>query len=145
MKYLPKLRDRDGSLRKRYIYVAIDRATRFVHLALKDDWTAASAVTFLSEALSAFPIRVMQALNDRGSCFTADAFERACAANQVQHRQNRLCTRKTNGMVERFNDRVQREVLGIIIDPHHSLETMLHGFNLAYNGRRQRSDRKSVV
>ena len=80
VKHLPKLRDRDGSLRKRYLYVAIDRASRFVHLAVKDDETTASAVAFLKEALAAFPFRVTHVLTDRGSCFTADAFERACAA-----------------------------------------------------------------
>ena len=51
MKHLPKLRDRDGSLRKRYLYVAIDRASRYVHLAVKDDETTASAVAFLTSAL----------------------------------------------------------------------------------------------
>src|SRR5215207_10696614 len=41
-------------------------------------------------------------------------------------------------MVERFNGRVQREVLGITISSHRDLETVLAGFNAAYNGRRQR-------
>ena len=138
VKPLPKVRDREGALRKRYLYVAIDRATRFVHLAVKEDETTASAVAFLNEALVAFPFRVTHVLTDRGSCFTADAFERACAARQLQHRQTRPDTPKTNGMVERFNGRVQREVLGIIIYSHRDLETVLRGFNVAYNGRRQR-------
>jgi hypothetical protein len=43
-----------------------------------------------------------------------------------------------NGMVERFNGRVQREVLGIMIYSHADLEIVLRGFNAAYNGRRQR-------
>jgi hypothetical protein len=41
-------------------------------------------------------------------------------------------------MVERFNGRVQREVLGITLWSHQDLETLLTGFNAAYNGRRQR-------
>jgi hypothetical protein len=41
-------------------------------------------------------------------------------------------------MVERFNGRVQREVLGITIHSHADLETLLKGFNRAYNARRQR-------
>ena len=41
-------------------------------------------------------------------------------------------------MVERFNGRVQREVLGITLYSHQDLETMLIGFNRAYNERRQR-------
>ena len=47
-------------------------------------------------------------------------------------------TPQTNGLVERFNGRVQREVLGITIYSHRDLETLLKGFNLAYNRRRQR-------
>ena len=38
----------------------------------------------------------------------------------------------------RFNGRVQREVLGITIYSHRDLETLLKGFNQAYNMRRQR-------
>ena len=138
MKHLPKLRDRDGSTRKRYLYVAIDRASRYVHLAVKDDETTASAVAFLTDALDAFPFRVTHVLTDRGSYFTADAFEAACARHGVQHRKTRPYTPKTNGMVERFNGRVQREVLGIMIYSHRDLAIVLRGFNAAYNGRRQR-------
>ena len=54
VKHLPKLCDRDGVSRKRFLYVAIDRASRFVHLAVKDDETERSAVAFLKEALRAF-------------------------------------------------------------------------------------------
>jgi hypothetical protein len=41
-------------------------------------------------------------------------------------------------VVERFNGRVQREVLGITLYSHQNLETLLAGFNVAYNSRRQR-------
>ncbi len=138
VKHLPKLRDRDGSARKRFLYVAIDRATRHVHLAVKDDETTASAVAFLDEAITALPFQVTRVLTDRGCCFTADAFEHACDRHGVEHRKTRPYTPRTNGMVERFNGRVQREVLGITIYSHRDLETALRGFNAAYNGRRQR-------
>ena len=90
VKHLPKLRDRDGTTRKRYLYVAIDRASRYVHLAVKDDETAASAVAFLTDALDAFAFRVTHVLTDRGSCFTADAFDAACERHGVQHRKTRV-------------------------------------------------------
>jgi len=67
VKHLPKLRDGDGQTHKRYLYVAIDRASRYVHLAVKDNETTASAVTFLDEALAALPFRVTHGLTDRGS------------------------------------------------------------------------------
>ena len=53
----PKLRDRDGVTRKRYLSVAIDRCSRWVHRAVKDDKTTASAPAFLKEAIRAFPSR----------------------------------------------------------------------------------------
>ena len=77
-------------------------------------------------------------LTDRGSCFTADGFEKVCRQHGVEHRTTRPYTPRTNGMVERFNGRVQREVLGITIYSHRDLETVLAGFSAAYNGRRQR-------
>jgi transposase InsO family protein len=138
VKHLPKLRTQDGQSRKRYLYVAIDRASRFVHLAVKDDETTASAVAFLKEAVQAFPFQVTHVLTDRGSCFTADGFEAACQSLGVEHRKTRPYTPRTNGMVERFNGRIQREVLGITIHSHRDLEILLRGFNQAYNARRQR-------
>lgn len=136
VKHLPKLRDRAGSTRKRFLYVAIDRASRYVHLAVKDDETTASAVAFPTDALGAFPFKVTHVLIDRGSCFTADALEAACQRHGLQHRKTRPYTPKTNGMVERFSGRAQREVLGIMLYSFTDLEIVLRGFNAAYNGRR---------
>ena len=138
VKHLPKLRTADGELRKRYLSVAIDRRSRSVHLAVKDEETEASATAFLKEALAAFPFRVTRVLTDRGSCFTADGFEAACRALGIEHRKTRPYTPRTNGMAERFNGRVQREVLGITVASHRDLERLLAGFNSAYNARRQR-------
>jgi transposase InsO family protein len=138
IKRLPKLRTADGEVRKRYLYVAIDRRSRWAHLAVKDDETEASATAFLKEALAAFPFQVTHLLTDRGSCFTADRFEDVCRELGVEHRKTRPYTPKTNGMVERFNGRVQREVLGITVAGHRDLERLLVGFNQAYNARRQR-------
>ena len=39
IKHLPKLRTANGESRKRFLYVAIDRCSRWVHLAVKDDET----------------------------------------------------------------------------------------------------------
>ena len=50
LKHLPKLRTADGELRKRFLVVAIDRRSRSVRLAVKDEGTEASATAFLREA-----------------------------------------------------------------------------------------------
>src|SRR3954449_11801879 len=138
VKHPPKLRTADGEPRKRYLFVAIDRHSRFVHLAVKDDETEASARTFLEAALAAFSFRVTHVLTDRGSCFTAEGFEKLCRARGIEHRKTRPYTPRTNGMVERFNGRIQREVLGLTVASHRDLERLLKGFNAAYNARRQR-------
>ena len=42
VKHLPELRTADGELRERFLFVAIDRRSRSVHLAVKDEETEAS-------------------------------------------------------------------------------------------------------
>jgi len=138
VKHLPKLRTQDGEARKRFLYVAIDRCSRFVHLAVYDAENAANAVNFLAAAKAAFPFRVTHVLTDRGSCFTAEAFEKACLDQGIDRRRTRAYSPQTNGMVERFNGRVATEVLPINVAHHADLEALLHGFNQAYNQRRQR-------
>ena len=137
IKHLPKLRTADGERRKRHLYVAIDRRSRSVHLAVKDDETEKSAIAFLREAAAAFPFRLTHVLTDNGSCFTP-RFARVCAELGAEYRHTRPRSPQTNGMVERFNGRVSTEVLGITVWSHAQLERLLRGFNAAYNARRQR-------
>jgi len=137
IKHLPKLQTSDGDRRKRYLYVAIDRRSRSVHLAVKADETEASAIAFLREAAAALPFRMTQVLPDNGSCFT-QAFAKACAALGAEYRHIKPRTPQTNGMVERFNGRIVAEVLAITVSSHDQLEQLLRGFNAAYNARRQR-------
>src|SRR3954451_12503522 len=137
IKHLPKLQTANGERRKRYLYVAIDRCSRSVHLAVKDDETEKSAIAFLREAGAAFPFRLTHVLTDNGSCF-APAFARACAELGAEYRHTKPRTPQTNGLVERFNGRIGSEVLAITIYSHCQLEQLLCGFNAAYNARRQR-------
>ena len=137
IKQLPKLHVGGREFRKRYLYVAIDRRSRSVHLAVKEDMTEPSATAFLREAAAAFPFRLTHVLTDNGSCFTL-AFARACAELGAEYRHTKPYSPHTNRMVERFNGRVGSEVLGITIHSHAQLERLLRGFNAAYNARRQR-------
>src|SRR3954470_13457210 len=137
IKHLPKLQTADGERRQRYLYVAIDRRSRSVHLAVKDDETEASAIAFLHEAAAALPFRMTHILTDNGSCFT-QAFAKVCAELGAEYRHIKPRTPQTNGMVERFNGRISSEVLAITIYSHHHPEHLLRGFNASYNARRQR-------
>ena len=69
---------------------------------------------------------------------TADACEEAGRARAIEHRNTKPSPPNPNGMVERFNGRIGREVLVMCIGTHQTLECLLKGYNLAYNARRQR-------
>lgn len=89
VKHLPKLRTADGDIRKRYLYVATDRCSRYVHLAVFDAENAANACAFLRAVKAAFPFQITHVLTDRGSCFTAEAFERLCTQLGILRRRTR--------------------------------------------------------
>jgi len=116
IKYLPQMAD---ERRRRYLFVAIDRATRWVFVAIKDNKTAASARRFLKELHEASPIKITKLLTDNGKEFTDrlfasrerqpsgnHEFDQLCQALGIEHRLTKPRTPKTNGMVERFNGRI---------------------------------------
>jgi transposase InsO family protein len=118
VKYLPPL-----NRRRRYAYVAIDRATRFVYLEILPDRRADTAAGFLRRFLDGFALKVHTVLTDNGSEFTdrfavdkkakphdkpsgQHPFDRVCAQRAITHRLTRPFRPQTNGMVERFNRRL---------------------------------------
>ncbi len=116
LKYMPKL---SSEPKRKYLYVAIDRATRYVYFALKDDKSANSANEFLDEIIKFYPYEIKQVLTDNGKEFT-DRFSRnrntasgnhpfdiACKANKIEHRLTKPYHPSTNGMVERYNRRIE--------------------------------------
>jgi len=96
----PKLHTSDGERCKRCLFVVIDRCSRSVHLAVKDDETEKSAIASLRKAAAAFPFRLTHVLADNGCCFST-AFAKACTSLAAQHRHIRPRTPQTKGMVER--------------------------------------------
>jgi transposase InsO family protein len=121
IKQLPMLQMADFQRRKRSLFIAIDRFSSSVHLAVKDDMTTNSAVSFLREAAAAFPFRITHVLTDNDSCFSP-TFEKTCAELGAEYRHTRPYRPQTNGMVKRFNGRIESEVLGITIHSHRDLE-----------------------
>lgn len=117
MKYLPQMQH---ETKRRCLFVAIDRATRWVFVQIKFNKTAAaSAKAFLKALHKACPIQITKLLTDYGKAF-ADylfasrereprgnhEFDRLCEPLGIGHRLTQPRTPRINGMVERFNGRI---------------------------------------
>lgn len=116
VKYLPQMAD---EATRKYLYVAIDRATRWVYHEVLPDKSSKTAAGFLERMIQACPIKIVKVLTDNGSEFTdrfvhgrertptgRHAFDKACTAAGIEHRLIRPWHPQTNGMVERYNGRV---------------------------------------
>ncbi len=143
VKYLPQMADES---RRRYLFVAIDRATRWVFIRIFNAKTAANARRFLRDHQRACPMRIRTILTDNGKEFTdrlfglrkraatgEHEFDKLCAALNIDHRLTPPKSPQTNGMVERFNGRIEE-----VLQSHHfrsgeELETTLHRYVWLYN------------
>ncbi|CAB4244605.1 transposase [Methylacidimicrobium sp. AP8] len=143
LKYLPQMADETS---RRYVFVAIDRATRWVFLAVKRAKTPAAARSFLQALAKAAPVKIRTILTDNGKEFTdrvfgqaakdatgAHEFDALCQALGIEHRLTKPKSPRTNGMVERFNGRLAQ-----ILRTHHfqsslDLKTTLHRYAWLYN------------
>jgi transposase InsO family protein len=137
---------------KLYLYVAIDRTSKYavVQLVRKTGRTSASA--FLVKVIEAIPYKIHTVLTDNGIQFTfppryADGptarymthmFDMRCRENGIEHRLTKIKHPWTNGQVERMNRTIKEAtVKRYHYDSHQQLEAHLTDFISAYNyGRR---------
>lgn len=110
--YLPQL-----EAQQHYCFVAIDRATRLVYLGVYEHKNKAAATDFLARCLEFYPFKIEKILTDNGREFTLATFKnrwgtktkqphpftQLCQQHEIEHRQTKPYTPKTNGMVERTN------------------------------------------
>ena len=142
IKYLPRMPDEK---QRRYLFVAIDRATRWVFMHIYADQSEQSSVDFLNRLERAAPMKIVKLLTDNGSQFTdrftskkreptgCHDFDVRCGELGIEHR---LCPPRhpqTNGMVERFNGRISEVVKQTRFASAAELETTLERYVKTYN------------
>ena len=143
VKYLPQMQDESS---RRYLFVAIDRATRWVFVQFKANKTAASAQAFLKALHKACPIRINKLLTDNGKEFTDrlfaskerepsgnHEFDQLCRELGIEHRLAKPRTPRTNGMVERFNGRIADVLKTHRFNSREDMEQTLQRYVALYN------------
>ena len=96
IKYLPQMA---GESARSYLFVAIDRATRWVYLEIRKDKSARSAHAFLNKLIQAAPFKIQKILTDNDKAFTdrfsaagerkptgTHPFDVLCQAHGIEHR-----------------------------------------------------------
>lgn len=144
IKYLPQMPD---ETQRRYLFVAIDRATRWVFMRTYRDQSERSSTDFLRRLKLAAPMQIKTILTDNGSQFTdrftsktrkpsgKHVFDLACKSMDIEHR---LCPPRhpqTNGMVERFNGRISELVKQTRFKSAAELDLTLTNYWSTYNHR----------
>ena len=142
IKYLPKMPD---ETQRRYLFVAIDRATRWVFMRIYRDQSNKSSADFLSRLKRAAPMKIKTILTDNGSQFTdrftgatksstgKHEFDLVCKAFGIEHRLIAPRHPQTNGMVERFNGRISDLMTQTRFATSAELDTTLSLYLRTYN------------
>jgi transposase-like protein len=142
---IAEVRTEQGKL---YLFVAIDRTSKFAYAELHEKANRWIATDFLKALIKAVPYKIHTVLTDNGIQFTdlpknrlgptarwrTHMFDMLCDANSIEHRLTKPNHPWTNGQVERMNRTlkeatVQRYHYGT----HAQLKAHLHAFLMAYN------------
>lgn len=152
-----------------YLFVAIDRTSKFAFAQLHEKATRRIAADFLRALIKAVPYRIHTVLTDNGTHFTtpgntssatpdikaaieageiflAHAFEYACAQNDIEHRLTKPRHPWTNGQVERMNRTLKEAtVQRYHYQSHDQLKAHLQTFLMAYNFARRLKTLKGLT
>lgn len=131
--------------RKTYLYVAIDRTSKFAYAEVYDSPTSSAAALFLKNLLFAVPYKIHTILTDNGIQFSYSLlkykpkakthdFEAICLEYNIKHRLTKVKHPWTNGQVERMN----RTIKDATVKTYHyqtvdQLKQHLYDFLMVYN------------
>ena len=137
---IAEVRTEEGKL---YLFVAIDRTSKFAFAELHERATRPIAVEFLRHLIAAVPYKIHTILTDNGIQFANRErdryafrlmFDRICAQHGIEHRLTKPNHPWTNGQVERMNRTLKEAtVYRYYYDTHQQLRDHLVTFLMAYN------------
>lgn len=127
IKYLPKMPDQQS---RSYLFVAIDRTSRWIYWEVHPNKEAATAAAFLEQLVAHCSFTIDKVLKDNGKEFTDrfcasgereptgnHPFDQVCLKHRIEHRLIPPRRPQTNGMVERFNGRIAPACSNKLISP----------------------------
>jgi len=128
---------------KLYLYVAIDRVSKFAYAQLEQEQTKMAAAGFLTNLIKAVPYKIHTVLTDNGIQFTnresskhglKHIFDRLCLEQAIEHRKTQIKHPWTNGQVERMNRTLKDATVNTFTyQTHQELEEHLNAYLVAYN------------
>lgn len=137
---IAEVRTEEGKL---YLFVAIDRTSKFAFAELHERATRPIAAAFLRHLVAAVPYQIHTILTDNGIQFANRKqdryafkvmFDRICAKQGIDHRLTKPNHPWTNGQVERMNRTLKEAtVYRYYYDTHQQLRDHLATFLMAYN------------
>jgi len=116
--YAPKIKKK-----RWYLFTCIDRVSKIAYVWASEGKTKERGAQFLRKALAFYPYPVHYILTDNGFEFCYDAlpigkktkkvhpFTKLCRKHKIEHRRIKFRHPWTNGMIERFNGKVKKNVL----------------------------------
>lgn len=136
-----------GKNNKFYLFVAIDRTSKFAIAKLYKKQTIENSNNFLNEVIKLCPYKIHTILTDNGAQFTYNLLDKNCKPKDKFHPFDLLCRKNfirhkttkfrhpwTNGQVERFNSTIKEATTKKYhYDNFEQLEKHLQEFLLAYN------------
>ena len=140
---------------KLYLFVAIDRTSKFTYVEVYEQANRPLAVQFLRNLIAAVPYHIHTLLTDNGIQFTNRSkdryafsllFDRICAANDIEHRLTRLKHPWTNGQVERMIRTLKdATVYRYYYATHQEFKDHLQLYLMAYNVARRLKTLKGLT
>src|SRR5215210_2821774 len=136
---------------KLFMFLAIDRVSKFAHVAFLDANTKANGAAFLREVVGVFPYQLHTVLTDNGTAFAdlpknrgrhpeleamfgGHIFDRICNEHGIRHRLTKPYHPWTNGQAERMNRTVKDATVKVLHYPDlESLKAHVLAFVTAYN------------